>query len=562
MIDDEEYALTSCFSEFFGSHSVEHLARYSDFPYRVYSPAQCYGSIGERLTVYHFHINATGNVDVGNLTTAAIIEQDLNYVLLVGCAGGRAPKLCHFDLVIPADVYFYELGKLKAGRFSSYNRNIQPDAKLRNWARTVSMDRNWLQRLPREFKTFTNVPKVDFGMLAAGDKVVTDSGHQVWSDILKHAPKTVATEMESYGCLKAAYETGIPALTIRGISDLLDDKDQDSAKDEGNKRVAAAVAATFATALLAHIRGPISKRSRATLVIGDLDLDDAEHVTEVLKAIFGDRLVPTIITRGSLRMELEGDHDAVRALAFMVGAELLPEVSRKISIDAHGIDGAEEARSLGTQVRLRMLQNAKRFVPVTSEYYGMLERSGLFADDEVKDEIARRIYAEAETSQSRGRREVASSRRRSEAQYTEYYRRVERVCGSIQSMKLRANYIRALSMAFDARYHEPPGPIDIARQFGLSPHRLPEYRLVLNKRQASQFFREGLVLVGRDYQDVGHITRGDYEQRFNRAPIVKGRSSYWFTLAEWTILLELDIQFPLPEGIYAMAKEAGVSDLI
>ncbi len=401
MIDDEQVAIEACFLEFFGAPIVRHLSRYSDFPFRVYHPGAEFCSPEESIALLYFHINSTGNVDAGNLVTAAIIEQQLDFVFLVGVAGGRAPKLKHFDIVVPTDVYFYELGKLANGSFDSYNRNVHPDPKLRNWARSVAMSLEWLEQLPQCFRQFDGAPSVAFGSLAAGDKVITDSNHQVWRDVYAHAPKTIATEMESYGCLRAAYETGVPALTIRGISDLLDDKDAHGAKDESNKRVAAAIAATFMSALLPHIRRTTSARPRAILLVSDCDLSDAELAKKILTELFGERLDPKIFQKGSLRITIEGDEEALRALAILVGAQLLGELSKRILFSAPGVKGAEAAVAIGERVRSRMTVLARRGQLPSSELRSMIIESKLVDDEVLQDIIAQRIQAEADRLSTR-----------------------------------------------------------------------------------------------------------------------------------------------------------------
>ena len=69
------------------------------------------------------------------------------------------------------------------------------------------------------------VPRVFLGAIAAGEQVVASTQSESYQLIRNAYSDALAVEMESYGFLKAAQaHSGLEALAVRGISDLLEGK--------------------------------------------------------------------------------------------------------------------------------------------------------------------------------------------------------------------------------------------------------------------------------------------------------------------------------------------------
>lgn len=395
MIAEEEDAIKMCFSGKFGSPHLDRLERYEDYPFQVYYPQ---GEDRQDLEVMHFHVNGVGNVDTSALTAAAIIEKKLDYVFLVGVAGGVRDRISHYDILIPTEVYFYELGKVSSSGFASYNKNVLPNAKMRNWARALAMQSDWAGTPGEQGEQRILSPQVVFGALAAGDKVITASEHEVWKDVIRHAPKTVGTEMESYGCLKAAYESGVPSLTIRCISDLLDDKDVEHDLDKDRKEIAANLAAHFVVGMIGQISTPRKNEKRYVVIIPECDLEDAELITGTVEAIFGEKLKPVTFERGSLKVTLEGEEEALAALVILMGAGLLPEFGAGVEFHGASPDVLEKGIRVGRSIRSQLDGKNPDSSQIVRGALLAIEASGLTGELSLAGEFRDRLEKAARVS--------------------------------------------------------------------------------------------------------------------------------------------------------------------
>src|SRR5665647_1637365 len=95
-------------------------------------------------------------------------------------------------------------------------------------------------------------PTVFVKPIAAGGKVLNSSLSEAYNLIKSDYEDTLAVEMEGYGFLKAAYANPqVDALVIRGISDLIDNKDK--ADKAGFQKLASRHASAFAFQVLAKL---------------------------------------------------------------------------------------------------------------------------------------------------------------------------------------------------------------------------------------------------------------------------------------------------------------------
>jgi nucleoside phosphorylase len=186
----------------------------------------------------------------GNEMAAALCERAIALlrpavVLLVGVAGGRKDAALG-DVVVADTVYGYETGRDEENGFLPRIKSWPSSFALVQKARLIAADKRWQRRIvpPPE-----GTPTAHIGAVAAGAKVVAharSASGRLLSDI---ASDTLAVEMEGLGLLTAArINPHVQALVVRGISDLLGDKD--AAHDALWQPVAARHAAAFAFELI------------------------------------------------------------------------------------------------------------------------------------------------------------------------------------------------------------------------------------------------------------------------------------------------------------------------
>lgn len=229
----------------------------------------------------HEWVVACTCVGAGNLATALVAQQTAiwlkpDLVGFVGVAGGLKDVVIG-DVVVASKVIGYESAKVGS--------QLLPRPDVRNVAAPlvqhfvgVGGGRKWRQRLPldRRVKDYAVLVKP----IAAGEKILSSTRASVAKAIRKFHSDAVAVEMEGLGLLVAAdHGVDVPAIVVRGISDLLDDKDQ--ANDDDNQPLAAATAAALffegvSTLERAQLRAETVRDPSAQAVVDDLTIYFAE----------------------------------------------------------------------------------------------------------------------------------------------------------------------------------------------------------------------------------------------------------------------------------------------
>jgi len=213
-----------------------------------------------------------GRVEAATLAGDAISRWRPRYVLLVGIAGGAATKSLHQDdsgttggvaakgvrlgdVLIAESIIDYELQKRSAKKTDIRWKTYTIDQRLLPAAQNFD-DLSW-QQLLRETRPEDGAPKIHFGPIASGDKVIAyskglDSIRDVWS-------KLIGVEMEAGGVALRATQTAQPPgfFMIRSVSDLAD---QQKGADEVERWRAYAcdVAAAYTIGLLQSGPVPLS----------------------------------------------------------------------------------------------------------------------------------------------------------------------------------------------------------------------------------------------------------------------------------------------------------------
>ncbi len=221
---------------------------------------------------YRVLIYQTGSTNTKIALAAKDIAEQVNpsFIFTVGIAGGVKDAAIG-DIVVATKAYGYESGKITPNGNVSRPKVRHFDEELVELARSVA-------RMPKWFKQAASdvPPKVHFGPIASGDKVIASTDSPIYSFLKKHYNDTLALEMESIGFAEAMYRYrhSIRIMNIRAVSDLLDDKNK---SDEADIQLQAAThAAAFAFELLFHL----------DFDFYNLQLDNRVIVQEVIKQLF------------------------------------------------------------------------------------------------------------------------------------------------------------------------------------------------------------------------------------------------------------------------------------
>ena len=146
------------------------------------------------------------------------------------------------------------------------------------------------------------------------------------------------------------------------------------------------------------------------------------------------------------------------------------------------------------------------------------------------------------------------------AESSAYYRRIRALFSSeIVSDADRRRYVSAVAQCFDINYNAPKSILEIMRIHGLNQYSPDKYELLLNKKRAKKFLVDDCKIRGITARQIRAIKLDMYTERFDqRKPFTRGRSSYWFTLAEWCVLLDLDFMVGLPDELIQFGRQQGL----
>jgi len=200
-----------------------------------------------RLTDGKFYeIVVAQSLDTANLN-AAILANDVFHhwkpgsVFMLGIAATAKPlpKQNLGDLVVGKEVYYYEMGKVTSEGKLFEPKQIPVDATLLDRIQALA-DADFSILANRPDGTETR-PKIEVGVIASGDKVISDAVER--DKIAAANRKIMAIEMEGYGVIAAAWQSfeQVRCLVIRALSDYADGN-----KNDEWHPYAAAVAAGYA----------------------------------------------------------------------------------------------------------------------------------------------------------------------------------------------------------------------------------------------------------------------------------------------------------------------------
>lgn len=188
-----------------------------------------------------------GNVGAGIETERAISYFRPSHAFFVGVGGG-IKDVSLGDVVVATKTYGYERGK-DAVDFKSRPDVWHSSYDMVQLSQKIAREDAW-QSLIRE--TPVSRPRALIAPIAAGEKVVSSTRSDTYRLLRKRFSDAVAVEMEGLGLLQAGHaHPRISMLVVRGISDLIDGKDESDAKNW--QAHASANAAAFVSMVISEI---------------------------------------------------------------------------------------------------------------------------------------------------------------------------------------------------------------------------------------------------------------------------------------------------------------------
>lgn len=195
-------------------------------------------------------------VGAGNAGAAVEAERAIAYLkpdilFFIGIAGG-IKDVAIGDVVAATDVYGYESGKSGEQFFTRPKAGKSAYALVQRAKREAGKT-DWLQRLS---SSPASQPRVFVAPIAAGEKVIAAKQSYIFQFLRASYNDAIAVEMEGFGFLSAAFAyPNIKAIVIRGISDLVEGKNDDSIEPEQVRQEKASHhASAFAFEMLAKFR--------------------------------------------------------------------------------------------------------------------------------------------------------------------------------------------------------------------------------------------------------------------------------------------------------------------
>jgi adenosylhomocysteine nucleosidase len=201
---------------------------------------------GEKTIEVYLLEAGAGNVRAAEETGRAIDFFKTEFVFFVGVAGGiKDVKLG--DVVASTKIIGYEMGKDEEV-FKPRPDTLQSSYRLEQLAKYVKREKVWQKMVKTDYGI---TPEAFVQPIAAGEKVVASERSLTYSYLKKYCSDAFAIEMEGNGFLVAARAHHANAIVVRGISDLIENKEQSDAS--GYQPIAADNAAAFAFAMIGEL---------------------------------------------------------------------------------------------------------------------------------------------------------------------------------------------------------------------------------------------------------------------------------------------------------------------
>ncbi len=249
-------------------HLIEEQRADDTFDGTVYRRAKIRRNLGSDVPVEHWDvaIYRTGRGQQPSTYSTQLLVHHFrpDIVLYVGVAGGdpNCSDLSIGDVVVAKLVRYYERTSQKVNHFVIKDETHSPNRALISAAEYEADEGKWLERISGNRRG----PNVFVEEIASGEKVQKSASSVLWIAIKERYPDVIAVETEGHGFHYAAIQSATRALMIRSISDMLDNKDDDTTKfgsDDERQALASSHAAAFAINLIVNLNTRFLEDTRA-----------------------------------------------------------------------------------------------------------------------------------------------------------------------------------------------------------------------------------------------------------------------------------------------------------
>jgi len=274
---------------------TKHINQFDGSPYRV---GRLPSTRAEIDTDWEIAVVRTGDGQTAATAETQLLILDFkpHVALFVGVAGGRPGKVAHGDIVIASEVAYYESGKdssptSQETQFHFRPKVHYPDGTLRKTAEFESFEGKWRDRLPAR----PNV-EVHCAPIASGEKVVASEASALWKGVENQFDKVIAVEMEGHGFHFAQQGLRVPGMVVRGISDLLGDKNATSEEDDDTRQeFASNNVAAFVIEIISNLAADVylsqekqSAPSAIVIIAIESSSDQVGHILHMLADLTND----------------------------------------------------------------------------------------------------------------------------------------------------------------------------------------------------------------------------------------------------------------------------------
>lgn len=215
-----------------------------------------------------------GFFDAISLSKECIDRWQPAYIIMTGIAGSFHKSIKLGDIAVAQQIFYYDMGKAvdqkKAVAIEYRPQGYPCSATLIRQAERLSLDKGaaWQKKalqtarkaaakLKAKGGTKTLIKQLEehkggvhFGTMASGSQVITSEEKK--DELLSLHGKIIATEMEGAGIMHQAYyqDPTVPAIIIKGISDMADSKKKNLDKDGHFRKLARQNAARFVAEMI------------------------------------------------------------------------------------------------------------------------------------------------------------------------------------------------------------------------------------------------------------------------------------------------------------------------